>query len=87
MKINSEKALMVDQEAPSDMFGPLPAKRKRQRGWTELDKLRRRLERLELKVSSGEYTDKDKEALEKLWILLGERYAEAREKWAKSFGR
>ncbi len=78
---------MVDDTVPSDMFGPIPIRRQRQRGWTELDKLRRRLERLEKKVSDGDYTEKDIEALSKLWTLLGERYSEARVKWAKSFGR
>lgn len=78
---------MVGDTAPSDMFGPLLPKRTRQRGWTELDKLRLRLERLEKKVAEGDYTEKDMDALAKLWTLLGERYTEARVKWAKAFGR
>ena len=78
---------MVDENTPSDMFGPIPTKRKRQRGWTELDKLRQKLMRLEKKVFEGDYTEKDVEALSATWELLAKRYVEASEKWANAFGR
>ena len=77
---------MCDPE-PSDMFGPLPNRRQRQRGWTELDKLRAKLVRLEKKVAEGDYTEKDITAMTDAWELLATRYVEASEKWAKSFGR
>ena len=88
MKIETDmEALVADEPKQSDMFGPIPTRRQRRRGWTELDKLRQRLVRLERKVADGDYTEKDMSALAKTWEILGERYVEASEKWAKAFGR
>jgi len=66
----------------SDLFGsPEPTPR----GWTELDALRKKYQRLERRVLSGEYDTKDLEELTRTSGEIIEREKEAREKWGKSF--
>lgn len=58
----------------------------RRRAWTDLDRLRRRLERANKKIEESGGTEKDLEKaadLEKKLIL---REEEARSRWKKSFG-
>lgn len=78
---------MVERPGPSDLFGAIPQRRKSQRGWTELDRIRRRLQRLEARLSAGDYKDGDLDAIVELRQQIVERETEAREKWAKSFGK
>jgi DNA-binding PadR family transcriptional regulator len=66
-----------------DLFGN--EKSRTPRGWTELDRIRKRFDQLERKIKSGDYKDKDLEQLEKLRLLRDKREQEAREAWAKSF--
>lgn len=55
------------------------------RGWTELDRLRKRYAQLERRVLSGDYVAKELEELTRISGEIIEREKEAREKWAKSF--
>jgi hypothetical protein len=67
-----------------DLFGdvhPTP------RGWTELDRLRRRYGILTDKTFSGEITTKELEEAHRLNREIVLREEEAREKWKKSFGK
>ena len=66
-----------------DLFGKT---KKTERGWTELDKIRRRVAFLEKKVWSGEFTTQEMDELTTLQVQIKAREKEAREKWAKSFG-
>jgi hypothetical protein len=73
---------MAKKGERSDLFGrvePTP------RGWTELDKLRKRYAQLERRVVSGDYESKDLEDMTRISGQITEREKEAREKWAKSF--
>jgi hypothetical protein len=66
-----------------DLFGksqPTP------RGWTELDKLRRRYAILEKRIINGEYDEKDVEEFHRIGETIIEREKEARGKWTQSFG-
>ncbi len=66
-----------------DLFGksqPTP------RGWTELDKLRRRYASLEKRIVSGEYDAEDADEFHQLKETILEREKEARGKWTQSFG-
>jgi hypothetical protein len=66
-----------------DLFG---AVRETPRGWTELDRVRRRYAVLERKVSTGDFTSAEMEEFGTLRAQIALRETEAREKWAKSFG-
>lgn len=77
----------MEHTGQSDMFGPLLPKRKRERGWTELDRIRARFKRIEERVLSGEYKQDDLETLRRLSSMIVTREEEAKSKWAKSFGR
>ena len=66
-----------------DLFGIV---KPTERGWTELDKVRRRYSTLERKVRSGDFTSDEMDELETLRVQIHARENEAREKWAKSFG-
>jgi hypothetical protein len=68
-----------------DLFGG--ADRATPRGWTELDKLRRRYSTLEKKVLLGDYNDREIEEFHRLSSKIIEREREAREAWSKSFGK
>jgi len=70
--------------AQGDLFGP---RKKTPRGWTELDKIRRRVLFLEKKIWSGEFTTSEMDELTTLQVQIKARENEAREKWAKSFGK
>lgn len=67
-----------------DLFGK---KERTPRGWTELDKIRRRVSFLEKKVWSGEFTSAQMDELTTLQVQIKLREKEAREKWEKSFGK
>jgi hypothetical protein len=71
---------------PSDLFGPLAPRRRGDRGWTELDRIRRRYDRLVRKVACGEASGRELEEARRLQDTIVAREREAREKWAKSFG-
>jgi hypothetical protein len=78
---------MVERGGPSDMFGPLLPRRKRARGWTELDRIRTRYAKLSQLVADGEANERQMEEASRLRILIIDRENEARVKWAKSFGK
>jgi hypothetical protein len=65
-----------------DLFGPQP---RAPRGWTELDKLRRRYGILTDKVMGGEASTKEMEEAHKLAREIVIREEEAMGKWKKSF--
>lgn len=65
-----------------DLFGK---KQPTPRGWTELDKLRRRFVLLERKIASGEYTASEREEHAALRVQFRLRENEAKEKWERSF--
>jgi hypothetical protein len=67
----------------SDLFGVV---RLTPRGWTELDRIRRRYSALEKKVHSGDFNSAEMEEFGTLRAQIILREIEAREKWAKSFG-
>lgn len=68
-----------------DLFGsPL---RPDNRGWTELDGLRRQYSSLERRILKGEYDEKDLEQLHEVSEEIIKREKEANEKWTKSFGK
>ncbi len=67
-----------------DLFGK--ARKRTPRGWTELDKLRRRYTALEKKIKSGDYKSDELEELENLKAKIVLRENEARAKWERSFG-
>jgi hypothetical protein len=67
-----------------DLFGP---KKRTPRGWTELDKLRRRFAILEKRVASGEFSSNEMEELSNLRAQITLRENEAKAKWEKSFGK
>jgi hypothetical protein len=69
----------------SDLFGTL--KEPDPRGWTELDRVRRRYSMLEKKVRAGDFNSQEMDELETLRVQIYARENEAREKWAKSFGK
>jgi hypothetical protein len=71
----------------SDIFGPLPQRRRGDRGWTELDRIRARYSRLLRKVVDGEATTPQIEEARRLKDTIIARETEAREKWAKSFDK
>jgi hypothetical protein len=77
----------VSEGTPCDMFGPLLPKRKRQRGWTELDRIRARYSKLVKRAAEGDATGRELEEVSRLKETIIAREAEAREKWAKSFGK
>ena len=65
-----------------DLFGkPEPEPR----GWTELDKLRRKYAQLERRVLSGDYKADELDEMTRISEEIIKREQEAREKWAKSF--
>ena len=66
-----------------DLFGVVV---RTDRGWTELDKVRRRFSTLEKKVYSGEFNADEMEEFVMLRAQIEIREKEAREAWAKSFG-
>jgi len=68
----------------SDLFG---ARVSTPRGWTELDKVRARIQRLEKKADQGDFTAEDLEDLRDLRQTLSARELEASEKWKRSCGR
>lgn len=68
-----------------DLFGP--KKTRTPRGWTELDRIRRRVSFLEKKVWSGDFTSAQMDELTTLQVQIKARENEAREKWEKSFGK
>lgn len=72
-------------EKQGDLFGGTP-KKQDERGWTELDELRRRYSSLERRVMKGEYDSKDLEDLNKTSDEIIKREKEANGKWEKSFG-
>jgi hypothetical protein len=65
-----------------DLFGPVE---RTPRGWTELDRIRSRYNRLTKKVAEGEANEKEMEEASRLRVKIDEREKEARAKWAKSF--
>lgn len=66
-----------------ELFGrPEP---RRVRAWTELDRVRRRLGRLERRQEEGSVTTQEIEEIPRLRALLRSREAEARAKWKNSF--
>ncbi len=65
-----------------DLFGK---KIRAPRGWTELDKLRRRYALIEKRVKSGDYNSDDLEEFEILKDQIEQRELEAKEKWERSF--
>lgn len=67
-----------------DLFGK---KKRTTRGWTELDKIRRRVSYLEKKVFSGDFTSAQMDELATLQVQIKFREKEAKEKWEKSFGK
>lgn len=78
---------MVERAGKSDLFGALPPRRKSERGWTELDRIRRRYARLKKLVDDGEASEREMEEAGRLGDLIVVRENEARVKWAKSFGK
>lgn len=68
----------------ADLFGALAAADNR--GWTELDRLRRRYSALERKMETGEYTADEVDEFHRITDEILTREKEAREAWAKSFG-
>lgn len=68
-----------------DLFGP--NKTRSPRGWTELDKIRRRYATLDKKIKSGEYSVGDMEEFSNLKAQIAQRENEARAKWERSFGK
>ncbi len=65
-----------------DLFGQ---KARTPRGWTELDKLRRRYAALEKRIKSGDYGSEDLEDFASLTEQIETREKEARDKWDRSF--
>lgn len=72
----------MKKEKQGDLFGP---KRPTPRGWTELDKIRRRFSFLEKKIHSGEFSSSEMEEFSTLQAQIRVRESEAKEKWDKSF--
>jgi hypothetical protein len=68
----------------SDLFGPV---RETPRGWTELDRVRRRYAVLERKIAAGDFNSAEAEEFGTLRAQIVLRETEASEKWAKSFGK
>lgn len=60
--------------------------KRNRRGWTELDKIRRRIAKLEKRCSDGDATALDMERILKLKELLARREEEAKQKWKNSCG-
>jgi hypothetical protein len=56
------------------------------RGWTDLDGIRRRYAALERKVEAGEATGVELEEFSTMKSWIAAREKEARRKWEKSFG-
>ena len=65
-----------------DLFGQ---KTRTPRGWTELDKLRRRYALVEKRMKSGDYNSEDLEEFELLKQQIEQRELEAKAKWEQSF--
>jgi len=61
--------------------------REPQASWTNLDELRRRYAALERKVVSGEFSSAEMDEFGLLSAMIVEKEREAREAWAKSFGK
>lgn len=78
------KSRRVYVEVQGDLFGK---KARTPRGWTELDKLRRRFATLEKKVLAGDFTSEEREEHSALAVQIKLRENEARVKWEKSFGK
>jgi|KBSSwiStaDraftv2_1062776.scaffolds.fasta_scaffold03148_31 hypothetical protein len=76
------KSNRVHGEVQGDLFGK---KARTPRGWTELDKIRRRYATLEKKVAAGDYTSEEREEHSALGVQIKLRENEAREKWERSF--
>ncbi len=66
------------------MFGPF-RQSSSQRGWTELDKLRRRYAHLERKILTGDYNESEVREFSMIQDRMIHREREAEEKWVKSF--
>jgi hypothetical protein len=76
------KSNRVHGEVQGDLFGkPVPT----QRGWTELDAIRRRYAVLLRKVNNGEYSSAEMEEYNTIRVQIKFRENEAREKWERSF--
>ena len=67
-----------------DLFGP---PEKTRRGWTELDRIRRRYSVLEKKILAGDFKSFEMEEFHNLSAQIIVREREAREAWLKSFGK
>lgn len=69
--------------AKRDLFG---APTKSTRGWTGLDRIRRRYGRLIGRIADGEASVKEMDDATHMRDLIVAREQEARVKWKKSFG-
>jgi hypothetical protein len=56
------------------------------RGWTDLDGIRRKYAILERRIAAGEATGAELEEFANMKSWIAEREKEARRKWEKSFG-
>lgn len=56
------------------------------RGWTDLDGIRRKYATLERKIEAGEATGAELEEFSSMKSWIAAREKEARRKWEKSFG-
>lgn len=68
-----------------ELFGQ-PKRRSRKRGWTNLDRLRARIERLSRRIEETGGSEKEWEARDDAEMRLALAEEEAREKWKNSFG-
>lgn len=73
------------QRSRGDLFGK-PDKRPKKRGWTELDRLRARVEQLNKRIEDTGGDEKDLEACDDATMRLIRAEEEAKGKWKNSFG-
>lgn len=74
--------------APTEgsLFPDDPPEKRRRRGWTALDRLRRRIERMNQRIARTGGTERDLERRDRLAGQIARREEEAKRKWKRSFG-
>lgn len=70
----------------SNLFGATDLQAMKKKGWANLSRTRIQIERLQMKVRTGDASVEEMERLNDLSQLLARNEREAFEKWRKAFG-